>query len=303
MVSTDLIDYFEMLRVARGGISQVDFIGGIISMTQYRRYLKGDAKLPFRVIVAFSNRLGLKYDYVLDQIDFTKNAERRLITRLMNAIVTYNYKEFDTIIAELDHSYFIQSENKLIFDYILVLSDLFRNKVSKELSLYKLKKLIDYPNILTNKKVLSVAEFMILGEITTLIPIDEQTISLNRLKEILTNPKDVVVGNNEKMVVMLLVRIIKTLGISKQFDDALYYSLKGIDICRAVHTNYSLDYLYYYAALCYHESGKVIDRDNMIFATIMAANVEGDLHNATKFAKLIEKDFDITISDFMKSRF
>lgn len=303
MISTDLIDYFEMLRVARGGISQVDFIGGIISMTQYRRYLKGDAKLPFRVIVAFSNRLGLKYDYVLDQIDFTKNAERRLITRLMNAIVTYNYKEFDTIIAELDHSYFIQSENKLIFDYILVLSDLFRNKVSKELSLYKLKKLIDYPNILTSKKVLSVAEFMILGEITTLIPIDEQTISLNRLKEILTNPKDVVVGNNEKMVIMLLVRIIKTLGISKQFDDALYYSLKGIDICRAVHTNYSLDYLYYYAALCYHESGKVIDRDNMIFATIMAANVEGDLHNATKFAKLIEKDFDITISNFMKSRF
>lgn len=303
MISTDLIDYFEMLRVARGGISQVDFIGGIISMTQYRRYLKGDAKLPFRVIVAFSNRLGLKYDYVLDQIDFTKNAERRLITRLMNAIVTYNYKEFDTIIAELDHSYFIQSDNKLIFDYILVLSDLFRNKVSKELSLYKLKKLIDYPNILTKKKILSVAEFMILGEITTLIPIDEQAIALNRLKEILTKPKDVVVGNNEKMVIMLLVRIIKTLGISKQFDDALYYCLKGINICRAVHTNYSLDYLYYYAALCYHESGKVIDRDNMIFATIMAANVERDSHNAAKFAKLIEKDFNIIISDFMKSRF
>lgn len=303
MVSTELIDYFEMLRIARGGMSQVDFIGGIISMTQYRRYLNGDAKLPFRVIVAFSNRLGLKYDYILDQIDFTKNAERRLVTRLMNTIVTYNYKEFNAIIDELDHSYFIESENKLIFDYILVLSDFFRNKVSKELSLYKLKKLIDYPKILTKKTVLSVAEFMILGEVTTLIPIDEQIPALNRLKDILTNPKDVVVGNNEKMVLMLLVRIIKALGISKQFDEALYYCQKGIDICRAIHTNYCLDYLYYYSALCYHEKGKIIDRDDMIFAAIVAANVECDLHNATKFAKLIEKDFNVTISDFMKTRF
>jgi transcriptional regulator with XRE-family HTH domain len=69
MISKELINHFERLRIARGGLSQLDFIEGIISITQYRRYLKGDSKLPFRVIVELSNRLGLKYDYVLDQID------------------------------------------------------------------------------------------------------------------------------------------------------------------------------------------------------------------------------------------
>jgi hypothetical protein len=221
----------------------------------------------------------------------------------MNTIVTYNFKEFDRILSEMDDSYFIQVENKLIFDYILILSDLFRNKASKEVSLIRLKKLIDYPNILSDKEILSVAEFMVLGEIVTLIPINEQRAPLNRLKKILSNPRDVVVGNNEKLVIMLLVRIIKTLGISQNFDDGLYYCIKGLDICRVTHTNYSLDYLYYYASLCYHEKKMFEDRDDMISKTVIAAYAEGDTHNINKFIKLIETDFNITVSEFMNSRF
>lgn len=40
----------------------------------------------------------------------------------------------------------------------------------------------------------------------------------------------------------------------------------------------------------------------MIYATFLAANVEGDRHNAKKFVDLLESDFNISISDFMKSR-
>lgn len=303
MLRTELINYFERLRILRGGISQLDFIDGIISPTQYRRYLNGESKLPFRVIVALSDRLGLKYDYVLDQLDVVKNKERRLVTRLMNIIVTYNFKEFDKLVNELDHDYFIHSENKLIFDYVNILSGLLRNKVSKELTLIHLKKLIDYPNILEKKQVLSVAEFIILGEIATLVPVNEQELALNRLKKILDNPRDVIVGNNEKLVIMLLVRIIKTLGISKKYDEALFYSLKGIQISKATHTLYSLDYLYYYAALCYNQSGDINKRDDMIFLTIMAANADGDLMNAKKFKKFIEENFNLSISEFIKNRF
>ena len=101
---------------------------------------------------------------------------------------------------------------------------------------------------------------------------------------------------------MLLVRIIKTLGISAEFKEALSYCLAGIKICKATHTLYSLDYLYYYAALCYDKLGDRIKRDEMIFSTIMAAYVEGDPHNAKKFVTLIEDDFDIKVPDFVKFR-
>lgn len=40
----------------------------------------------------------------------------------------------------------------------------------------------------------------------------------------------------------------------------------------------------------------------MIYATFLAANFEGDRHNAKKFVDLLESDFNISISDFMKSR-
>ena len=185
MISKDLTVYFDELRIKRGGISQLDLIEGITSATQFRRYLNGKSKLPFRVIVAFSERLGLKYDYVLDNLDITKNKERSFITRLMNTTVTYNFNEFDEILKELDTTIFIQSENKLLFDYIIVLNDLFRDQITKDLALYKLKKLINYPEILVLKEMLSVAEFMILGEVTTLLPIDETKPALDKLKMIL----------------------------------------------------------------------------------------------------------------------
>lgn len=40
----------------------------------------------------------------------------------------------------------------------------------------------------------------------------------------------------------------------------------------------------------------------MIYATFLAANVEGDKHNADKFIKLLESDFNISIADFVKAR-
>lgn len=272
-----------------------------MSPTQYRRYLNGESKLSLGVIVAFSERLGLKYDYVLDHFDLAKNNERDVVTRLMNTIVTYNYKEFDKIVADLDVAFFIQERNKLIFKYVLILSDLFRGKISKDFALKQLKNLVDYPHIL-EISALSVSQFMILGEIVTLLPASEQRKPLKRLKAILENPKEVVSGNNERLIIMLLVRIIKVLGINNQFEEALFYCQKGLKICKATHTLYSLDYLYYYSALCYDQLGDVSRRDDMIYATFLAANVEGDKHNADKFIKLLESDFNISIADFVKAR-
>ncbi len=40
----------------------------------------------------------------------------------------------------------------------------------------------------------------------------------------------------------------------------------------------------------------------MFYATFLAANVEGVKHNAKKFVDLLESDFNISVSDFMKSR-
>jgi|SRR5690554_2328765 len=300
MLSKELIDYFEKLRSNRG-ISQLSFIEDIVSPTQYRRYLNAESNLPLRVIVAFSERLGLKYDYVLDHFDLAKNVERGIVTRLMNTVITYNFKEFDKLAADLDVDFFIQERNRLIFKYVLILKDLFQDKISKDFALKRLKDLVDYPNIL-EISVLSVSQFMILGEIVTLLPANEQKRPLERLKKILENPQNVISGNNERLVIMLLVRIIKTLGINDQFEEALFYCQKGLKICRATQIMYALDYLYYYAALCYDKLGDTLKRDDMIYATFLAANVEGDKHNAKKFIDLLESDFNILISDFMKSR-
>lgn len=219
----------------------------------------------------------------------------------MNTVITYDFKEFDKLAADLDVDFFIQERNRLIFKYVLILKDLFQDKISKDFALKRLKDLVDYPNIL-EISVLSVSQFMILGEIVTLLPANEQKRPLERLKKILENPQNVISGNNERLVIMLLVRIIKTLGINDQFEEALFYCQKGLKICRATQIMYALDYLYYYAALCYDKLGDTLKRDDMIYATFLAANVEGDKHNAKKFIDLLESDFNILISDFMKSR-
>lgn len=297
MLRKELARYFEKLRFERG-MSQETFIGDTISISQYKRYLNGTNAMPFRVIVELSSQLGLKYDYILDEFDYAKNNERKVVTQMMNLIVNYDYESFDKLIKELDPDFILEKRNKLIYHYTLILKDLFQHKITNESALYQLSKLIDYPNILSIK-TLSVSEFMILGEIATLLPTHEQAPVLKKLKEILDNPKQVISGNNEKLVVMLLVRLIKILGINNNFKDALYYCEIGINICNSIRTYYSLDYLYYYASLCHHQLGDMDKRNEMIYLTFMTSRIDGNLKKHTKFVKLLESDYRIKLSEFM----
>lgn len=301
MLREELARYFDKLRFERG-FSQERFVDDIISLSQFKRYLKGKNAMPLRIIVELSNQLGLKYDYVLDEFDLAKNDERKAVTKMMNLIVNYDYESFESLVKDLDPDFIIEHRNKLIFNYTIILKDLFQKKISSHDALSQLKRLINFPRILDIKS-LSVSEFMILGEIATMLPIDEQPPVFDRLKRILKKPGDVISGNNEKLVIMLLVRIIKILGANKKFDDALFYCDVGINICKSIRTFYSLEYLYYYASLCHHHFGNIEKRNEMIYLTYVAASIDGNHKKLSKFINLLEKDYQIIIADFITDHF
>ncbi|MBN3490236.1 hypothetical protein JV173_01790 [Acholeplasma equirhinis] len=300
MLYKELAFYFERLRYERG-FSQESFIFDIVSISQYKRYLKGHPPIPFPVMVALSNRLGLKYDYILEELDIAKNKERRMVIRLMNFIVNYDYEAFDALVADLSDDFFLEDRNKLLYRYVLILKDLFQKKLSDSDALFKLKILIDYPNIL-KLKTLSSNEFMILGMLATLLPKNEQMVVLKRIEKILENPSQVISGSNEKMIVMVLVRIIKLLGMHEDFKKALFYCQTGIKICKSIGTFYSLDYLYYYASLCHHSLGEIDQRNEFIYLAIVASSVDGNPKKREKFVKLIEDDYHIDINQFMHNK-
>lgn len=300
MLSNELAMYFERLRFERG-FSQESFDYGIVSISQYKRYLKGHGSMSLKTIVELSNRLGLKYDYILDEFDLARNTERKVVNKLMRLIVNYDYDSFDKLIKELDPEFIMEDENKNFYHYTIIMKDLFQNKVTNEHALYQLKNLIEYPKILKTKKRLSVSEFTILGEIATLLPRSEQDPVFVKLKEILKNPSQVISGNNEKLIIMLLVRMIKILGMNNDFSNALFYCEVGINLCKSIRSFYSLDYLYYYASLCHHHLNNLAKRDEFIYLTIVAASIDSNPKKREKFVKLLEEDYHINVHEFMNN--
>ena len=115
-MNTTFSNYLEKLRISRN-ISRNDFVSGILSERQYRRYLKGESTMPNDKVHLLVTKLGLDLaDFYMSYLD-DKESHLQVIKNLFNLIRTGKLAEANTLISTINYNELSTSYQKQFYTF------------------------------------------------------------------------------------------------------------------------------------------------------------------------------------------
>ncbi|MFA5470660.1 MAG: hypothetical protein WC219_01250 [Acholeplasmataceae bacterium] len=297
MKSNGLCIYIEQLRSARN-ISQLSFVEDVVSLRQYRRYLKGESDIPFNIVHQLTAKLGMKTDNILREFEVAKIEETKKMNKLYNYVVNYAFNEFNILKKELSEDHIIESSNLLLFKHTIIISDYYQKKINihqvKEMNV----DLINYPQIL-DQGILNTIELLILTFLIDVVSLDEQKRIIEKIYKYVNDEKMIISGGNEKVLTLILARLAKYSGILQSFEQVIKFCDVGIERNKTLFSYYLMDYFYYYKSLAYHKLGDQKNYENSLNKVFNILEFEGNENKMKKFIKLINEDYDIDFKHYV----
>ena len=295
--SRELALFFEKLRFQRQ-MSQEEFATDIVSLRQYRRYLNGDCEIPYRVLNQFSEKLGIKSEHVILELESERLFETRTINAFYNAVANQDVAESDRILNEIDKRYILDKSNITFYEHAFNLYRFNQKKINLAQLIDHTKHLINYPKILTNKSMSS-AELIILSSLLNYPGVEELDGIVKKLNEVIDNTVHIISGLNDRTTILILFRLAKYTGGQNDFEITLKYCDKAIAYNQLQHMTYLLDYFYYYKALCHYRLKQMDLYEHSIYQCYNILEISQNKSKKSKFKALIEEDFKIDFDLFI----
>lgn len=297
MKSNGLCIYIEQLRAARN-ISQLSFVEDVVSLRQYRRYLKGESDIPFNIVHQLTAKLGMKTDNILREFEVAKIEETKKINKLYNYAVNYAFNDFTKLKKELSEDHIIEASNLLLYKHTLFISDYYQRKITvhqvKDLNV----DLINYPNVL-DKGILNTIELLILTFLIDVVSVEEQKRIIEKLYKYINDEKMIISGGNEKVLTLILARLAKYSGILQSFEQVIKFCDVGIERNKSLFSYYLMDYFYYYKSLAYHKLGDQKNYEISLNKVFNILEFEGNESKIQKFVELINEDYNIDFRHYV----
>jgi len=297
--SRELGLFIDGLRLEKG-ISREDLCEGIMSLSQYKRYLRGDTSIPNGKLVQIADRLKFSIADIHFLFGKKHNEELNTISSIYRLIRVNNYQEALRMSQLVKKEIIVSEYNKLFFDFCLIKLQHSLKMVSDVHVLDLYSKLIDYPYC-TNNESFNIVEIGSLIEIVT--------ISSN-------------MGNFEPSKVMYRILSSKTfsystsgdstflptiysslsgiLGLQEENEKVVSLSQKGIDYCLLHETSTALSHLYFYNSLAQLYLG---NRELALIPmkkSFMSLYLENKPKKFETFKSSFEKQFDMNLDDLIK---
>ena len=296
--SKELSHYFDKLRYERN-MTQETFVTGIISIRQFRRYLKGECDIPQDIINQLSRRLGFKPEYVVWNFESERVNETTLITNFYNAVANKDYGAAEEYNKQIKSKYIIDDVNRLYYAYTVNLLEMNKKVISEEVFLEKTIKLIDFPNIL-NSRMLSNSEIMILSTLMSMSKFTKKELIAERLKLYINQPNLIVSGHSEQVVLLCLQRLSQYEGVNENYDEVIRLCNQAVNINKEYKIYYLLEYFYYFLSLAYHKLGNIEKYEESVFRCYATLQAENNEKKIDKFTYLIEDDYNISLVEFVQ---
>ena len=297
MKSKELCVYLERLRSARN-MSQELFTNDVVSLRQYRRYLSGESDIPFQVIHQLTMKLGVKTDTLLRDFDYAKVQETTLIIKVYNYVVNYNFEEFLKLSKKIPLDHIIESSNRMLYQYSLILYDYYTKKMGKNDTALAFAKLVNYPKVLEQQIITSI-EMLIISSFLDFLDESHHEKIIEKIKVYIRDQSTMIVGSTEKIYTFVLARLAKHMGILKNYDEVIYYCNIAISKNIEWKSYYLMDYFYYYSALSYYLKGDLENYTKYIVLCFNVLEFDGNQKKIEKFTNLINEDFNIHFEDFV----
>ena len=291
--------FIDGLRLERN-VSREDLCDGIMSLSQYKRYLKGDTSVPNSKLVQIAERL--KFSITDIHLLFRKkhNEELNKIHSIYRLIRINNYKKALEESQLIKNDIIVSEYNKLFLDFCLIKLQHALKMVSDIHVLDLYSKLIDYPSCV------DIDSFNIV-EISTLIEI--VTISSNMgnfeaaeiMYRILSSDTfSYSTSGDPTFLPSIFSSLSSILGMQEQHDKVKTLSQRGIDYCLINETSNALSHLFFYNSLAELNLG---NRDKALISmkkSFMQLYLENKPKKFETFQKSFEKEFKMKLDDLIK---
>jgi len=291
--------FLDGLRIERN-ISREDLCEGIISLSQYKRYLRGDTSVPNGKLVMIADRLKFSISDIHFLFNKNHNKEYNKILAIYDLIKEEQFQKAYTLAQNMLNTVLVSEYNKLFFDFCYIAIQHSLKMVSDVHVLELFSNLIDYPNCANNEKY-NMIEISILIRISNISVKIGNFESTDMLYRILTSSSfQYTSANDYSFLPSIYSSLSKILGIKKEYNKVLEISSLGIDYCLVHETSNGLSHLLFFNALANFHLEKIAEAKESAKKCFMALYIENKPEKLNNFKSIFEKQFNMNLDDLIK---
>jgi len=291
--------FLDGLRLERN-ISREDLCEGIMSLSQYKRYLRGDTSVPNGKLVMIADRLKFSISDIHFLFNKNHNNEYNKILRIYDLIKEEQFTPAYSLAQDMMNEVIVSEYNKLFFDFCFITIQHSLKLVSDIHVLDLFSNLIDYPNCANNEQYNMI-------EISILIKISNISVQINNyessdmLYRILTSPNfQYSSANDNSFLPSIYSSLAKILGIKKEYDKVLEISNLGIKYCLVHETSNALSHLLFFNALANFHIGNKEEALSSAKKCFMQLHIENKPEKFRNFQYSFERNFNMKLEKLIK---
>ena len=285
----------ENLRYDRK-MSQEVYLHDVISQRQYYRYRNGESEVPFEVIVKFANKLQIPLLKLISSYQTYSEKEKQIVKEYFNLVLSKRLTEAKNLISKQKSLMLLDDETKLFYQVSRILHDFYQNKITNIQLLEKLKKQINFNDIM-KKEMLHDIEIYLIGLIMEYSEKDRELI-FAKIDSLRRNDK-LLLGGNSLLDLQVYFLVIKNLGRMNRYQEVIEMADLALDYTKRTYTYYLKEYFYYYKALAYFFLNQQEKFEESLFYTVISLN-QLDEYRRNHFIDMVKKDTNIDCKEFLE---
>lgn len=291
--------FIDGLRLERN-ISREDLCDGIMSLSQYKRYLRGDTSMPNAKLVQLADKLMFSINDIYSLFGKKHNENYKKIWIIFNLIKVNDFKKALLLGEELKKDVLVSQYNKLFYDYCMIKIQHSLKMVSNIHVLNLYSDLIDYPAC-TNNDSFNMIEISTLIGIVNISSEVGNYDAMNLMYRILTSKTfNYSTSGDSSFLPSIYSSLAKSLGIMEDHKKVLEIAQMGIDYCLRYETSNALSYLLLYKSLSLLNLEKREEGLDAAKKCFMHLYIENKPQKFLSFKEAFEDAFNMKLEDLIK---
>jgi transcriptional regulator with XRE-family HTH domain len=292
--------FIDGLRIDRH-LSREDLCSGIISISQYKRYLNGSTSIPNDKLIKLADRLNFSISEIHSLFQSKYNNQYRKILEIYNLIKRRNYEEAYKKAIELSKLPILSSYNNLLFDYCMIKIQYELDQASSIQALDSFSNLINYPEC-QNNETFNWVEINILNEIVIISSKLENYEPANVLFNILTSTHITQSSSEDRFFMPTTYAILsQLLGKQEKYEQVVKLTESGIKYSLYHDISNALSNLFLTNAYANLDLGNVDQAKISARKAFAQLYIENKPEKYNQFKLNFEKEFDMSVSELMKT--
>jgi transcriptional regulator with XRE-family HTH domain len=291
--------FIDGLRIDRN-MSREDLCDGIMSLSQYKRYLRGESSIPNNKLVLIADKLKFTIDEIHKIFQERNNIQLIKIDNIYNLSRNRKYDEAYSEALKIRNKVFISEFNQLFFDFCFIHIQHKLNLVSNIHVLDLYSKMINYPDCQKNESF-NWVELNILFEMIQVSLKVKNYEPAEFVYKLLNEKKyNFSVARDNRLMPNIFLVLGQTFGIQKKYKEVINITQKGIEHCLNHQTSFAIASLFSVNSLAHLALNEKKEAINSAKKALMQLYIEGNDKKIDEYKLRLSKAFNEDIDEIFK---